>query len=116
MARNAAGGPGQPTPSSLLLIANPYLSLCVTITGTGYDTKRPHREELVVALAAVAVVQLVPGARPVTSTNKQRTVSDVNERAVDSQWRHSASSGQSVASLNEQWTVSGVTQQAVDSQ
>ena len=85
MTLNAAGGPGQFTPSNMLLIANPYLSLCVTIQGTGYDTKGPHREELGVALAAVAVVQLVPGARPVTLTNKQRTVSDVNERAVDSQ-------------------------------
>jgi hypothetical protein len=36
----AQGGPGQLNPSNMLLISNPYLSLCFAVKGTGYGAKR----------------------------------------------------------------------------
>jgi hypothetical protein len=42
-ALSRAGGPEQLYPSDMLLISDPILSLCFTIKGTGYATKRPKR-------------------------------------------------------------------------
>ena len=47
MALNEEGGPGPLNPSSTLLIINPYLSLCLSIKGTGYGAERGGRARTV---------------------------------------------------------------------
>jgi hypothetical protein len=41
----------------MLLISNPYLSLCFTIKGTGYDTKRPGRAQTLEKLGGGEVLR-----------------------------------------------------------